>query len=200
MVDASIKQVKRSSLGTFVLVTACYAIAWAWVTSGEVGAIAATPLRPQPIDALIQQGMDKLAQKDYEGAIGFASQAMRLDKKNPEALFLCGEAHGLAGEGKHALDDFNEAIGINPRFVSAYLSRAQLLEGRPDLMGAKADYDRAIELQPDYAMAYYLRGRFHQRSGAVDRAMADLTRAIELQPNYVEAVVARAELLVLSKR
>jgi tetratricopeptide (TPR) repeat protein len=200
MADASIKQVKRSSLGTFVFVTACYASAWAWVTSGDVGAIAATPLGPKPIDALIQQGMDKLARKDYKGAIGFASRAIRLDKKNPEALFLCGEAHGLAGDSKHGIDDFNEAIAINPRFVSAYLSRAQLLELRSDLMGAMVDYDRAIELQPDYAMAYYLRGKFHQRSEAMDRAMADLTRAIELQPNYVEAVVAQAELVALSKR
>jgi tetratricopeptide (TPR) repeat protein len=190
---------KQGSLAV-VLVVAGFSSTLAGVLSGNNGAIATPPPAPKPIDALIQQGMDKLAQKDHKAAIEFASRAIRLDKQNPEALFLCGEAHGLAGESKHALDDFNEAIALNPRFVSAYLSRAQLLEGRPDLVGAMADYDRAIELQPDNAMAYYLRGKFHQRSGAVDRAIADLTRAIELQPNYVDAIVARAELVALSQR
>jgi tetratricopeptide (TPR) repeat protein len=141
-----ILRIRVKNLVAFILATTgCLAV--------ELGAIAQAPVAPKPVDALLQQGWKKLAQKDYKAAMGFASRAIRLDKKNPEALVLCGEAHGGAGEAKHALDDFNEAIELRPDYAMAYYLRGKFHQQSGAVDRAMADYDRAIALQPDYVEA-----------------------------------------------
>jgi len=78
------------------------------------------------------------------------------------------------------MDDFTEAIRLNPDSFGALYRRALLRICAEDLEGASSDLTKAIELKGDYAAAYYHRGvnRFVQLDHA--GALSDLEKYLEL--------------------
>ena len=86
-----------------------------------------------------------------------------------------------------AIDDFREAIEIDPSFAMAYSNSGSAKCRLNDFQGAINDFNEAIEIDPSSAMAYSNRGsaKFELRNykGAFD----DFNKAIELDPNYAMA-------------
>ena len=93
-----------------------------------------------------------------------------------------GHALGRMGDPAGALEEYSEALRLNPGYADAYYNRANVLDGQGDLAGAIADYDRAIELNPGHAMAYGNRAFTYVKLGEVEKAKADAARALELDP------------------
>jgi len=57
-----------------------------------------------------------------------------------------------------AIEDFGEAIRLNPTYAEAFNSRGDANRVGNDPYRAIDDYDKAIELKPDYAIAFNNRG------------------------------------------
>jgi tetratricopeptide (TPR) repeat protein len=85
-----------------------------------------------------------------------------------------------------ALNDFNKAISINPKFEQAIMNRAlcQMALGNWSL--AIPDCDRAIKLNPNQAVAYFVRGCAKSNTGK--QGCEDLNKALEL--GYTKASLA----------
>jgi tetratricopeptide (TPR) repeat protein len=98
-----------------------------------------------------------------------------------------GAAHVLKDLYDEAIDKYNKALEIDPRFVTAYRTRGKvyLLKGQHDI--AISDYTKAIELNPRYAQAYFYRAHAYQLIGELDKAVSDYTKAIEINPRYAAA-------------
>src|SRR5260221_1797457 len=83
-----------------------------------------------------------------------------------------------------AITACNEAIGLNPLYVEAYVERAwqRRFEGQFD--SALADYAQAIRINPNYAEAYRERGNLRDMClGDIDGAIADYSQAIHADPH-----------------
>src|SRR5271154_627750 len=84
--------------------------------------------------------------------------------------------HGLAYEAKgdhdRAIANYDHAIGLDPKYASAYGGRGKAYEAKGDHDRAIADYDHEIGLDPKYAIAYYNRGLAYEAKGDHDRAIA----------------------------
>jgi len=92
------------------------------------------------------------------------------------------------GENNRAIQDFNQALQINPKFAPAYLKRGKLRSRQGDLNGGVKDYSQAIQLEPDYADAYYNRGVLYYKLGNKDAALQDFISALQfhqMQGNQV---------------
>jgi tetratricopeptide (TPR) repeat protein len=92
-----------------------------------------------------------------------------------------------------AIQEFSKAIEINPRYASAYFSRALVYAQIQEFRRALSDYDRAIALNPQFSLAYNNRallkaGNFNDLPGA----LGDLDRAIALNPKFSLAYNNRA--------
>jgi eukaryotic-like serine/threonine-protein kinase len=84
-----------------------------------------------------------------------------------------------------AVADLDDAISLDPRQLSAYVTLAQIHHQRHQLDLAIANLDRAIALKPNLAPLYRTRARWtfeRTHATASDRAsaLADLDRAIQL--------------------
>jgi tetratricopeptide (TPR) repeat protein len=100
---------------------------------------------------------------------------------------------------QQAIQDLTSALQLNPKYATAYYTRAILYLYREELQLAIGDLDRAIMADPKYAKAYVHRGNLK-----VDQlrdyagAMADFDRAVALDPKFSDAHggrgVARYEL------
>ena len=72
-----------------------------------------------------------------------------------------------------SLQDFDNAIQLDPDFALAYYNRGVSYHYLDQYQNAIADYTKAIQLDPDYALNYLLRSVSHHILGNITQADAD---------------------------
>jgi tetratricopeptide (TPR) repeat protein len=90
-----------------------------------------------------------------------------------------------------AIDDFTEALRLDPRYVPALLHRAACYahKGEPDK--AIADCTEVIRLDDKNAKAYFHLAQLYQAKGDQDRADKNRARALEIDPTLAAHSTAR---------
>ena len=70
------------------------------------------------------------------------------------------QGNKLAEQGRYeqAIEDYDQAIRLNPEDADAYYNRGIVYYELGQLERAIEDYDEAIRLNPEYTKAYYNRG------------------------------------------
>jgi len=63
--------------------------------------------------------------EDYRKALDEATRAIKLDRKNTEALQMRGEAKRELGDGSGSIRDYGRAIALSPQDPLLYLERAR---------------------------------------------------------------------------
>ena len=76
-----------------------------------------------------------------------------------------------------AIEDYDEAIRLNPQYADAYNKRGIAYGDLGQYERAIEDWDEAIRLDPQYGNAYYNRGIAYGYLGLCFR-MANLLRAV----------------------
>ena len=92
-------------------------------------------------------------------------------------------AHLKQGDVQKAIEDFNEAIRLNPQSAFLYSERANFRKRNlGDKQGAIEDYNKAIRINPDNALFYMWRSQAHHDLGNEQKAVQDYNEAIRLAP------------------
>lgn len=154
------------------------------------GEIAAARLNRGAARAAMGDGM--LAGGDYREALRHYDSA--IDPAQPEALNLYrrGAALDALGQAERALEDYDEAIRLDPKYPRAYYARGVLLASyKRTYDRAIGDFDKVLALQPDNIAALIRRGEAYGKLGEFGKAMADLDRAVTLAPDDPEAHIYR---------
>ena len=134
-----------------------------------------------------QLGSAALIQNDYSKAIVYFQKAIELAPDSPDsedAYYKQGLAHEGKGEPDRAIDDYSNAIKLNPRLVEAYNNRGIIYSSKGELDRAIGDYNQAIKLRPQFADGYNNRGNAYFSKGDYERAIDDFGKAIELDPAF----------------
>ncbi len=166
---------------------------------------------------------------DYEKAVFYSSESIRLLRANAKAYSDRGYAYSQMDQPRKALRDFNRMIrqtwldyyratdskesrsgksrgGFGSRdyylysVAQAYVDRGAL----KSMMGlekkAVADYGRALTLQPDMKEAYNNRGWSYGKIGEYARAENDYRRALEVDPGFEIGKFNLAQLQACQKK
>jgi lipoprotein NlpI len=94
------------------------------------------------------------------------------------------------GDLDRAIADYSEAIGIDPRYGSAYHRRGVIWQTKGDFDRALADHTTALRLGPTPG-GHTSRGNAWQAKGDIDRAIIDYGEAIRLEAQSVDAFYRR---------
>jgi tetratricopeptide (TPR) repeat protein len=124
-------------------------------------------------------------------AIQEFSTAIRLDPRYQHAYFMRAHVYEQVQEFQKSLADLNQAILINPIFISVYINGNRgILKANKlnDNQGALEDYDKAISISPKYASAYYNRANLKvKKLNNNQGALEDYDKAISINPKYAHA-------------
>jgi tetratricopeptide (TPR) repeat protein len=145
------------------------------------------------------------ALSDTEMVIKLAPKAIGIEK----AYSNRGVIYQFYGKDDQALEDFDKAISINPRYASPYNGRGVILDKRGRADEAVAAFDKAIELDPLGGAAYVGRAEIRFQRAQFDLALADLNKFLSLYPSdppnlirrgYIYGLMGRWELAVADIR
>lgn len=104
-----------------------------------------------------------------------------------------GEERVGAGQEADALEDFHQALKLDPRNWRAAHNRGVSYAQQGELTAAVRDFADTIRIQPDYGPAYRNRGEVYFEMGRYADAIADYTRALTFMPDRDELYFLRAD-------
>jgi tetratricopeptide (TPR) repeat protein len=143
-------------------------------------------IQPQSKEKLPTQPQfkEKLPIQSQEKVIEPKLKELRQDKpQSAELLFYRGLAKQTAGDNQGAINDYTQAISINPNFAEAYFNRGYAKAFLRDLEGAINDFTQAIGIYPNDPGAYNNRGNVKFELGNKRGAIEDYNEAIRIYPN-----------------
>ena len=95
-----------------------------------------------------------------------------------------GNAFQAKGEYDRAIQDYDEAVRLDPDAALAFNNRGSAYQHKGNYERAIQDYDQAIRLDPGSAPVYNNRGRASQLKEDFAQAIKDYDEAIALDPDY----------------
>ena len=106
-----------------------------------------------------------------------------------------GVAYYERGEYDRAIQDFGQAIELNPKYALAFNNRCAAYHDKGEFDRAIQDCNQALKLNPKYADAFFNRGLSFQGKSQYDRAIQDYNLAIKFDPKYADALFNRGNSL-----
>jgi len=166
-------------------------------TGSILGHVVERCLRPNPAEryntfAELRAAIEPL----FERATGKKFELPSVGKKTAYYWNLRGMSLGQLGEDLNAIECFNKALELNPRFVMAWNNKGVSL-GELGKHGEEIDcYNRALELDPKCAPAWGNKGNWFSRRGEHREAIQCYDQALEREPDRVIQWCNKANSLV----
>lgn len=104
---------------------------------------------------------------EYNLAEYCLENALKIDKANHKIYHQQGIHYGLKGDDQKALDSFQRALAINPRFGATYYRRGVLLHKLNKFTDAERDFADAIKVNP--SMRAKVTAFMELQSGSIQR-------------------------------
>lgn len=117
---------------------------------------------------------------------------------NAENFVMLAAAKSEKGDYKGAIDDYTQALLINPNHADAYFQRGLVRLQQGEYQRAIEDFNWATRFNPNHAEAYCFRGRIRSALRDNQRAIEDFNRTIRINANHADTYfhrgTARSEL------
>ncbi|NLY93454.1 MAG: tetratricopeptide repeat protein [Myxococcales bacterium] len=144
-----------------------------------------------------EEGIERLAEGDVEGAIEELTRVIAEDPKNEHAYFFLGQAYYEERSYEKALAAYVKALELAPDYLGAMIGAGQTLR----LLG---QHERALRMgreilkrRKDDPDALYLMGLVHFQRGEVDASRGYLERFLQTSPEIEVALEVEGILQVL---
>jgi tetratricopeptide (TPR) repeat protein len=140
---------------------------------------------------LARDGAEASKDQDWDKAVDLLRKATALDRKYAPNLAAVYQQRGYAAatsqQFQDAINDYGEAIKINPEDARIYEQRAAVEMKLNDLDKALADYSEAIKLKPNEVRYYAYRSYIYEVKGDIKNSMADTEKVLKLDRNNQDA-------------
>lgn len=83
-----------------------------------------------------------------------------------------------------AIDDYTQAIKLNPNLSGAYYNRGNTYSQLEKYQDAIADYTQALAINPNQPQVYYNRGNVQRKLGNYQKAIEDYTQSLRTNHHY----------------
>jgi tetratricopeptide (TPR) repeat protein/predicted aspartyl protease len=126
-----------------------------------------------------RRGAAMAARGDYDHALAALSRACELAPDNPEYFFQRSRLYFKMGNRVLAVRDLDQTLKLNPQYVTALVSRADLLLMNGNVAAATADLDAADRTAAKQEDLRYAMAEAYQRADRLSAAIAQYDLWIE---------------------
>ena len=170
----------------------------------------ALKINPNDANAYNNRAGAYIEQKNFENAIEDITQIIKLDPDNPDHYVRRGltkhdnlqnnriKYHIMRSKGEkldekftNPIEDFTQAIKLNPNNPNYYVYRGVLYEEKNKFEKAIEDFTQVIHLEPNNSDHYINRGCAYYKSYKFEKAIEDFTQVIHLEPNNSDHYINR---------
>jgi tetratricopeptide (TPR) repeat protein len=134
-------------------------------------------------------------------AVALLKQAISLDSKNPTYHLDLGDAYLAQNQtdGSKSIEEYNNAISLDPKSVNAMLRLGQLWNNARDYTTSYSYFIKATKLDSTFAPAYREQAEMLYSAGRFDEAIAAYTKYLQLN-NSLTARIRYGEFLFAAKK
>lgn len=161
------------------------------LAAGDAGAAAIDLERAVAMDEdLLQADMllvyAHLRQKNINKAIDAAQALEKKQSANAVAVNLLGIVYVQKGDLVAARKQFEKALKVDPKFVTAYMELAQLALQEKNQTLAKQNYQQALKVDANHLGAMLAMGRLAEVDGDRQAALGWIEKAKKANPSSIE--------------
>ena len=184
------KTMKKSFV--FIFVTAL-ALSASQVCQGQ----AHKNVKDNEANRLAREGAEAAKSQDWDKAVEMLRKASAMDHKYADELATVYQQRGFASaknqQFKEAVQDFTEALKIEPNNVRIFEQRAAVEMKMYDYEKALADYAEASKLKPNEIRYYNYRAYIFETKADSQNSMAETEKALKIDPNNQEALALQRQ-------
>jgi Tfp pilus assembly protein PilF len=159
-------------------------------------------------DHLLAAARERFALQDYYGAVHLLEELIAAGGAFADAHHLLGLSLSLLGQSARALEAFDTALTLNPRYIEALIHRGLVLNELGRSEEAEAAFRRAqaatgpsvgglpAHIAARLANQHAALGEMYAEAGALPEAIAQYHRALELGPTFHDLRYRLARLLL----
>jgi len=114
----------------------------------------------------------------------------------PTLLNIFGFALHKQGRFKKAVESYERAIDINPKFIFAHNNLGNVFKDLSEFDKALSKYQDAIKLNPNYAEAYYNQGLVYKKICKYNESIKSFECALKIKSDYIDAYFDLGQILV----
>ncbi len=115
-----------------------------------------------------------------------STQRLQANPKDISSLLLRGQAKAELGDMTGALQDYDQAVKIEPNNFEVYYYRSQFYYRQKNYSKALTEINQSLKIDPEYGVAYYFRSKIYLQLGEQAKAEADQKKAEELENKQLE--------------
>lgn len=162
--------------------------AWASALAALQAVAGQPPIKPTVADPdwTVCTG-PKDAARSWRDIIIICDRTIAANRQGPQqmarAYYYRGNAHVNLTENAAALNDYFQAIKLDPGFAKAYNNIGYVFKSQGHNDAARNYFSKAIALNPSDATFFQNRGTIYGRLGKWDEAALDFSDAIRLNPS-----------------
>ena len=140
---------------------------------------------------LAREGAEAAKNHDLDKAVDLLRKASAMDHKYADELATIYQQRGFASaknqQYREAIQDYTEAIKIEPKDPRIYEQRAAVEMKIQDYGNALADYAELIKLKPNEVRYYNYRAYIYEAKEDNQNSMAETEKALKIDANNQEA-------------
>ena len=111
---------------------------------------------------------------------------------NSTVLFnFAGASNAGLMQFNAAIDNYKQALKINPNYAEAFFNMGVALKDKGDLEAAIDSYKQAIKIKPDYTDAFFNMGVTLEDKGDLKAAIDNYKQALKINPDYQLAMAQK---------
>lgn len=141
------------------------------------------PSSPE-IARLVKQELALEDNNEFEKALEIERKLSELEPQNECAANSMAGIYGKLGKFDEEIIWAKRAIGINPKFMKAYINQGNAQASLGNLNEARVSFTKAHELEPKNPLPVYSIGVLFENENKFEEAAKSYQSSIELDPNF----------------
>lgn len=125
---------------------------------------------------------------EFNRAEDACQRALTLDRRAPSVYVALGQLYLASGQVEQAINEFDTAIALKPKFAEAYLGLGDAYLEQGKLALAEETYRKALNSQSDNWLVQTKLGNFYFLTGQPKKAIPFYRRIAELMPDNTRAL------------